>query len=541
VSRYRGYTVNKADPMAFHAETSPATASKAWGLSYQWGDQEWIAARGSRIGAKAPVSIYEVHLGSWRRDDWVTYRGIAGPLADYVEEMGFTHIELLPVMEHPYYASWGYQVTGYFAPTARYGTPQDLMYLIDHLHQRNIGVILDWVPSHFPSDEHGLGFFDGTHLYEHADPRLGFHPDWNSLIFNYGRSEVMSFLLSSAHHWLRNYHADGLRVDGVASMLYLDYSRPEGGWIPNRYGGRENLAAVELLHRLNTSIHDNHPGVAVIAEESTAWPMVTGPISEGGLGFDYKWDMGWMNDTLRYVSLDPILRSHNDSHRLLTFRGLYASTESFVLSLSHDEVVHGKRSLLARQHGDGWRQFAGLRALYGYQWALPGKKLLFMGGELGQWTEWNHEAALRWDLLQHHEHEGVRQWVRRLNQMYRDEPSMHVLDQSSAGFQWVEADDVQRSAYAFLRWGEGSRPILVLANFTPVTWEDYLVGVPKAGVWRLLCSSDAPEFGGEGLFGVDQIASIQAPNQGFEQSLRLRLPPLSVSFLAPDTFGEVSG
>jgi 1,4-alpha-glucan branching enzyme len=485
------------------------------------------------MAPEAAVSIYELHIASWRRDDWVTYRGLAQPLADYLAEMGFTHVELLPVMEHPYYGSWGYQSAGYFAPTSRYGPPQDLMYLIDQLHQRGIGVILDWVPSHFPTDEHGLGFFDGTHLYEHADPRQGFHPDWGSYIFNYDRPEVVSFLLSSAHHWLEVFHADGLRVDAVASMLYLDYSRDDGAWVPNRYGGKENLGAIEFLHRLTTTVRAHRPEAVVIAEESTAWSKVTGSVQEGGLGFHYKWDMGWMNDTLRYFRLNPVFRSHPDNHRLITFRGLYAGTERFILSISHDEVVHGKRSLLGQQAGEGWQKFASLRALFGYQWALPGKKLMFMGGEFAQWSEWNHEAALHWELLEYPEHEGVRQWVRALNRLYREEPALHTGDHAWDGFRWIEADDYDRSAFAFLRLAGSHRPVLFLGNFTPVVWNDYLVGVPVEGGWEVLASSDDKRYGGEGLLEGVTLQSGPDPNQGYGQSLRLPLPPLSVTFLAP--------
>jgi 1,4-alpha-glucan branching enzyme len=528
------YRVNKADPFALHAETPPATASRTWQIDYQWGDSEWMADRHRQLGLEAPVSIYELHLGSWRQHGYVTYRGIAEELASYLVDNGFTHVELLPVMEHPFYGSWGYQCTGFFAPTSRYGTPEDLMYLIDHLHQRGIGVVLDWVPSHFPTDEHGLGLFDGTHLYEHADPRRGFHPDWGSYIFNYERPEVQSFLLSSAHFWLDRYHVDGLRVDAVASMLYLDYSRPEGEWIPNRHGGRENLAAVDFLRKLTATTRRRFLGVGVIAEESTAWPKVSGPVEEGGLGFDYKWDMGWMNDTLRYIRLDPLFRCHPDNHRLLTFRGLYATTEKFVLSLSHDEVVHGKRSLLGKQYGEGWRRFAGLRALYGYMWGLPGKKLLFMGGEFGQWNEWNHDADLSWELLQAPAHQGILAWVRTLNLLLASEPALCRADHSSDGFRWVEPDDYQRATLSFLRQSHDGRPILVIVNFTPVVWNEYLVGVPLAGRWHTLASSDSKRFGGEGPDSYEPITASPVPNQGFPQTLRLTLAPLSAVFLAPE-------
>ncbi|HKX74767.1 MAG TPA: 1,4-alpha-glucan branching protein GlgB [Acidimicrobiia bacterium] len=532
VSRHNYYAVNKADPFGNYSETPPATGSKVWSLDYQWGDEQWMSGRGARQAPDAPISVYEVHLGSWRRQGEVSYRSLAEPLADYCLAHGFTHVELMPVMEHPFYGSWGYQCTGFFAPTARYGTPQDLMFMIDHLHQRGIGVILDWVPSHFPSDEHGLGYFDGTHLFEHADARRGYHPDWNSFIFNYERGEVRSFLLSSGHFWLEKYHADGLRVDAVASMLYLDYSRQEGEWIPNRHGGRENLMAVEFLRRLNGSVHQRFPGAVVIAEESTAWPRVTGPLEEGGLGFNYKWDMGWMNDTLRYVRLDPLFRSHPDTHRLLTFRGLYANSERFMLSLSHDEVVHGKRSLLGKQYGEGWRRFAGLRALFGYLWATPGKKLLFMGGEIAQWEEWNHESELSWGSLQAPEHRGVQQWVTELNRLMMSEPALHREDHLPQGFAWIEADDYSHGVLAFLRRAEGARPVLVLVNFTPVPWDDYVVGVPTAGRWEVLAASDDARYGGLGTWTEHTWSTTDRPNQGYQQSLLLTLPPLSATFLA---------
>jgi 1,4-alpha-glucan branching enzyme len=532
-SRYGEYAVDKADPFAIYAEVAPATGSRTWRLDPSWSDQPWMEGRAARIDPTAPISVYEVHLGSWRRQQPVSYRELAEPLAEYCLANGFTHVELLPVMEHPFYGSWGYQCTGFFAPTSRYGTPEDFKYLVELLHGRGVGVLLDWVPSHFPTDEHGLGFFDGTHLFEHSDPRRGYHPDWNSYIFNYERGEVQSFLLSSAHFWLDRYHADGLRVDAVASMLYLDYSRREGEWIPNRHGGRENLAAVEFLRSLNHTVHGRFPGVATVAEESTAWPRVTGPIEEGGLGFDYKWDMGWMNDTLRYVRLDPLFRSHPESHRLLTFRGLYASSERFMLSLSHDEVVHGKRSLLGKQFGEGWRRFAGLRALYGYMWGSAGKKLLFMGGEIGQWEEWNHEAEISWGALQSPEHRGVQEWVAALNRLMGSEPSLHREDHGPYGFRWVEADDYSHGVLAFLRSAAGSRPVLVLINFTPVEWVDYLVGVPEPGEWVVLAASDDGRYGGGGSAQGSRLLAGDRPNQGYPQSLSVTLAPLSATFLAP--------
>ncbi len=524
--------VNKADPFGVYFEPPPATGSVAWDLGQEWSDGDWMAGRGGRLDPEAPISVYEVHLGSWRRRQPLSYRELAAPLADYCLANGFTHLELMPVMEHPFYGSWGYQCTGFFAPTARYGTPQDFMYLVDHLHERGLGVILDWVPSHFPSDEHGLGYFDGSHLFEHPDPRRGFHPDWNSFIFNYERGEVQSFLLSSAHFWLDFYHADGLRVDAVASMLYLDYSRQEGEWIPNPQGGRENLMAVELLRRLNGSVQHRFPGAAIIAEESTSWPGVTASVNEGGLGFDYKWDMGWMNDTLRYIHLDPLFRSHPENYRLLTFRGLYATSERFMLALSHDEVVHGKGSLLGKQHGEGWQRFAGLRTLLGYMWATPGKKLLFMGGEIAQEEEWNHEGELSWADLAKPEHRGVQEWVATLNRVLATEPALHRQDHLPQGMQWIEADDFSHGVLAFLRRAEVGRAVLVLVNFTPVSWGDYVVGVPEGGDWEVLAASDDVRFGGLGNWSGHRWSSTQRPNQGYQQSLVLTLPPLSATFLA---------
>jgi len=536
-----GYgAVNKADPFALTAETPPATASRLWSIDYQWGDQGWMTDRSLQLDPSSPISTYEMHLGSWRDYGNVTYRGIARPLADYLVETGFTHVEFLPLMEHPFYGSWGYQSTGYFAATSRFGSPEDLMFLIDHLHQRGIGVILDWVPSHFPTDQHGLGLFDGTHLYEHPDPRRGFHPDWSSYIFNYERPEIQSFLLSSAHFWLDRYHADALRVDAVASMLYLDYSRKEGEWIANRYGGRENLAAVEFLRKLSSTVRARFPGVGIVAEESTAWPGVTGPPDRGGLGFHYKWDMGWMNDTIRYCHLDPLFRSHPDSHRLVTFRGLYATTEQFILALSHDEVVHGKRSLLGKQWGDSRRQFAGLRTLFGYMWSVPGKKLLFMGGEFGQWDEWNHDSELDWALLEYPAHQETLDWVRTLNLLHRTEPALHKADHDPDGFRWVEADDYARAAFAYLRIAPDSRPVLVLLNFTPVPWENYRVGVPIPGGWEVLASSDDLRYGGTGQGVMGVVEAVPGDQQGFEQSLSLTLPPLSAVFMVPVEMREDS-
>ncbi len=529
--------LEKADPLARHAETPPGTASVIWDASHEWSDDEWMAGRAERNAMTAPISIYECHLGSWSRQHSMNYRDIAVGLADHLERTGFTHVELLPIMEYPFDGSWGYQSLGYFAPTSRFGTPEDFMAFVDILHGRGIGVILDWVPSHFAVDGHGLAWFDGTHLYEHADPRQGFHPDWGSYIFNYGRPEVRSFLISSAHMWFERYHVDGIRVDAVASMLYLDYSRRDGEWIPNRFGGRENLEAVEFLKQLNASVYGSFPGILMIAEESTAWPSVTRPTDVGGLGFGLKWDMGWMNDTLRYAGLDPIYRSFPDNHRMLTFRGLYAFSENYVLALSHDEVVHGKRSLLGKMPGDEWRRFAGLRALFGYQWALPGKKLIFMGSEIGDPFEWNHGGDLPFGLLQYPLHRGTMEWVSALNALYRTEPAMHRGDTDSAGFQWIEADDASRSTLAFLRSAEGHRPVLAVINFTPEVWRDYRVGVPQAGTWETLACSDEVRYGGSGL-SPTRLDTEAAPLQGMSDSLLFDVPAMSATFLAPRESSE---
>ena len=536
VSRHGDYAADKTDPFAFRAEVSPRTASIVWDLAYEWKDSSWMASRAPRHALSAPISAYEIHLGSWRRpwdaDRFLTYRELAQPLAEYVNQMGFTHVELLPVMEHPFYGSWGYQTTGYFAVTSRYGTPQDLMYFIDVLHQNGIGVLLDWVPSHFPSDEHGLGYFDGTHLFEHADPRQGFHPDWLSLIFNYGRDEVRSFLLSSAHFWLDRYHADGLRVDAVASMLALDYSRNEGDWIPNRFGGRENLEAIAFLRRLNEEIYGRFPDVVMIAEESTAWPMVSRPTYLGGLGFGLKWDMGWMNDTLQYLAADPVYRKYE--HQKLTFRMLYAFSENFLLPLSHDEVVHGKRSLAGKMPGDDWQKLANLRLLLAYQIAQPGKKLLFMGAELGQWREWSHDRALDWDLLADPRHRGVQKWVEDINRLYRERPALHEHDCDPRGFQWIDANDSDHSVASFLRHGHAPEEVvLAVFNFTPVPRHGYRVGVPAGSFWEELANSDATDYGGSGLGNLGGVEAESVGSHGRPWSLALTLPPLAALFLAP--------
>jgi 1,4-alpha-glucan branching enzyme len=532
VSRHRGHRADKADPFAVHAETPPLTASIVWDLGYGWSDAEWMASRRARQALDAPMSIYEMHLGSWRRvpeDDnrSLGYRELADALPDYVADMGFTHVELMPVTEHPFYGSWGYQTTGFFAATSRYGTPQDLMLLIDRLHQRGIGVILDWVPAHFPSDEHGLGFFDGTHLFEHADPRQGVHPDWGSFVFNYGRHEVRSFLLSSANFWLDVFHVDALRVDAVASMLYLDYSRRAGEWIPNQYGGRENLEAIGFLRHFNEEVYRLHPDAQTIAEESTAWPMVSRPTYLGGLGFGYKWDMGWMHDTLAYMAHEPVHRRYHQDK--LTFRGLYMATESFVLPLSHDEVVHGKGSLLGKMPGDPWQRCANLRALFGYMWLQPGKKLLFMGGELGQWREWNHDASLDWHLLDHLDHRGILRWVRDLNTFYRGEPALHELDCDPGGFEWVDCNDAEQSTVAFLRHGrDPNEAILVACNFTPVPRQNHRLGVPWGGVWQEVLNGDAPLYGGSGQGNLGGVTATPVAWHARPQSLVITLPPLAV-------------
>ena len=539
VSRERDYRVDKADPFASQVEVASRTASVVSNFSYRWGDQEWMDIRGARNSLKSPMSIYELHFGSWARvpeegNRFLTYREMAERLPQYVLERGFTHVEFLPLMEHPFYGSWGYQTTGYFAPTSRYGPPQDFMYLIDRLHQHGIGVILDWVPSHFPSDEHGLAYFDGTHLFEHADPRQGFHPDWNTYIFNYSRNEVRSFLLSSAMCWLDRYHADGLRVDAVASMLYLDYSRKQGEWIPNRFGGRENLDAISFLRKLNEQVYAAYPDVQVIAEESTAWPMVSRPLYIGGLGFGFKWDMGWMHDTLAYMSLDSIYRKYH--HGGLTFRAVYAFTENFVLPLSHDEVVHGKGSLLGKMPGDDWQKFANLRLLYAWMFAQPGKKLLFMGAEFGQGREWNHDQSLDWHLLDYPQHQGIRKWLDDLNRALRIEPALHELDCDPAGFEWIDGNNSDESAVAFLRRGSSPDAKIVAAfNFTPIPRQNYRIGVPEAGYWREILNSDGRIYGGSGWGNLGGVDAAPVPSHGRRFSVHLNLPPLGAIFLKPGT------
>ncbi len=534
-SKFNKYKVDKADPFAFYCEVPPKTASIVWDLEYEWKDAEWMSNRYKYNSLNSPIAVYEVHLGSWRKvpeenNRSLTYREMAKYLVDYMQDMGFTHVEFLPIMEHPFYGSWGYQITGYFAPTSRYGTPQDFMYLIDCLHQNNIGVFLDWVPSHFPTDEHGLGFFDGTHLYEYEDPRRGFHPDWNSFIFNYARNEVPAFLISSILFWLSKYHVDGVRVDAVASMLYLDYSRKNGEWIPNQFGGKENLEAISFIRRMNEVVYGNFPDVQTIAEESTAWPQVSRPTYVGGLGFGMKWNMGWMHDTLEYMSKEPIHRKYH--HNTLTFSLWYAFSENFILPLSHDEVVYGKGSLLGKMPGDEWQKFANLRLLFGYMYAHPGKKLLFMGGEFGQWREWNHDSSLDWQLLQYPLHRGLQQWVKDLNAFYIREPVLYEVDFEKEGFEWINLADWEQSVISFIRKGRTTKDILlVICNFTPVPRYKYRVGVPVDGTWRLVLNSDDKKYGGSGLVKNTKVKAKMIPWNYRPYSISFTLPPLGALFL----------
>jgi 1,4-alpha-glucan branching enzyme len=533
-SKHRKYRVDKGDPFAFYWEIPPKTSPIVWDLDYRWEDEEWMKNRQRANALDAPISIYEVHVGSWRRvpeegNRSLSYREIAHYLTTYVRDMGYTHVEFLPVTEHPFYGSWGYQTVGYFAPTSRYGTPQDFMYLIDQLHQNGIGVILDWVPSHFPSDEHGLAYFDGTHLYEHMDPKKGFHPDWNSYIYNYGRNEVRAFLMSSALFWLDKYHVDGIRIDAVASMLYLDYSRKKGEWVPNKYGGRENLEAIYFLKKLNEAVYTEYPDVQTIAEESTAWPMVSRPTYVGGLGFGMKWNMGWMHDILDYISKDPIVRKHH--HDELTFSMVYAFHENFVLSISHDEVTHGKGSLFGKMPGDEWQKYANLRLLLGYMYGHPGKKLLFMGCEFGQWREWSHEESLEWHSLEYPLHIGVQKWVKDLNHFYKKEAALYQLDFAMEGFEWIDFHDWESSIISFLRKGKNTQDILlVVCNFTPVLRQGYRIGVPRGGWWIEALNSDAPVYGGSGQGNSGGLRAASIPWHGKSHSLSLTMPPLSVLF-----------
>lgn len=528
----------KADPMAFRTEAPPQTASVVHDLRhYQWKDAAWLDERRGTDWAKVPMSVYEVHLGSWMRmpeegNRPLTYRELAPRLADHVEQLGFTHVELLPVAEHPFGGSWGYQVSGYFSPSARFGHPDDFRFLVDTLHQRGIGVIVDWVPGHFPRDAWALAQFDGTALYEHSDPKKGAHPDWGTLIFNFGRNEVRNFLVANALFWIEQYHVDGLRVDAVASMLYLDYSRKAGEWVPNRQGGRENEEAISFLRELNETVREQHPGVHVMAEESTAWPAVSRPTSQGGLGFSHKWNMGWMHDTLKYFEKEPVHRKYH--HHQLTFGLLYAWSEDFVLPLSHDEVVHGKRSLASKMPGDDWQKLANLRALYGWMWAHPGKKLLFMGGEFAQWSEWNAEASLDWHLAGFERHQGVMALVKTLNAVYRAEGSLHETDFWAQGFQWVQADNANESVYSFVRRGRNPwREIVCVANLTPVVRSDWRLGVPAGGWWGEILNTDAAAFGGSGVSAGLPKKADPKPWDGQPGSLEITLPPLSVVWLAP--------
>ncbi|MFN3430340.1 MAG: 1,4-alpha-glucan branching protein GlgB, partial [Candidatus Sericytochromatia bacterium] len=532
-SKIDNYSVEKADPYGFASEIRPATASKVWDLStYQWNDAEWLKQRPQVNALEAPLNIYELHLGSWMRNPdadgaWLTYRDITTKLVAYVKELGYTHVELLPIAEHPFDGSWGYQVVGYFSPTSRFGTPEDFMHMVDSLHQAGIGVILDWVPAHFPTDGHGLGYFDGTHLYEHADPRQGKHAQWDTLIFNYGRTEVRNFLISNALFWLDKYHIDGLRVDAVASMLYLDYGREGGDWVPNQYGGRENLEAVEFIKHANDQIHQNFPDVLTIAEESTAFPKVTYPVAEGGLGFDLKWNMGWMHDILKYMSFDPVYRRFHHNH--LTFGIMYHLSEKFVLPFSHDEVVHLKKSMLDKMPGDTWQKFANLRLLYGFMAGYPGKKLTFMGGEFGQWKEWNHDFSLDWHLLDTGLHRPLQHWVRDLSHFYRSEPAMFQGDFKEDGFRWIDCSDVEQSVVSFMRRGDDPHSaVVIVCNFTPIPRHDYRVGVPWGGHWEEKLNSNAEAYGGTGLGNMGGVEGEDLPMHQQPKSIGLTLPPLSV-------------
>jgi len=536
-SQYDMYEADKGDPFAFFWETSPKTASIVWDLEHDWKDGDWMAGRKDKNALDAPISVYELHMGSFARMRDEGYRSLSyGEMADrlveHVTTCGFTHVEFLPIMEHPFFGSWGYQTLGYFAPSSRFGTPQDFMYLVDRLHQAGIGVILDWVPSHFPTDGFGLSYFDGTHLFEHADPQRGYHPDWNCYIFNAGRYEVRAFLISSAMFWLKRYHADGIRVDAVASMLYLDYSRKDGEWTPNMYGGNENLENIEFLRKLNESLYARFPDIQTIAEESTAWPMVSRPAYLGGLGFGMKWNMGWMHDTLFYFSKDPVYRKYE--HDKLTFGIWYAFWENFILPLSHDEVVYGKGSILGKMPGDDWQKFANLRLLYGFMWTHPGKKLLFMGGEIGQWSEWNHDAELDWNLLEYPQHQGVRQWIGDLNRVYKSEPALHELDFANEGFEWVDFRDAESSVLVFLRKAENPADmVMAVFNLTPVPREGYRLGVPRGGLWAEILNSDAEIYGGSGLGNAGMVMAVEGDSHGFDHVLSLKLPPLGALVFKP--------
>jgi 1,4-alpha-glucan branching enzyme len=533
-SHHQNYHGEKADPYGFYAEVRPRTASIVANVDrYQWNDEEWMKARAAQPLLDRPMTTYEVHAGSWRRNaagEYLTYRELADSLVGYVKDMGYTHIELMPVAEHPLDASWGYQVTGYYAPTSRYGSPEDFMYFVDTCHQNNIGVILDWVPAHFPKDGFALSYFDGTHLYSHEDSRKGEHPDWGTYIFNYGRNEVRNFLISNAVFWLQKYHIDGLRVDAVSSMLYLDFGRKQGEWIPNQYGGNENIDAIEFLRQFNEVVHGEFPGAVTIAEESTSWPMVSRPAYVGGLGFTLKWNMGWMHDTLEYMKLDPIYRRFQ--HNKVTFSIMYAFSENFVLSLSHDEVVHLKGSMLTKMSGQGLQKFDSLRLLYGYQWTHPGKKLLFMGQEFGQWREWSEARELDWDKLEHAPHAGVKAWVRDLNRLYQTQPALYEQDFTGEGFRWIDANDADNGVLTYMRFAKDPADFLVAAcNFTPVTRAHYRIGVPEAGHYQELLNSDSEFYGGHNVGNLSDLAAEHIPSHGYAQSLRLTLPPLGMIIL----------
>jgi 1,4-alpha-glucan branching enzyme len=533
-----GFITHKTDPYAFYFERRPKTGAIVYDINqYLWRDEDWMQQRKARNGLDAPLSIYEVHLGSWMRapeegNRYLTYRELAHKLVEYLKPMGYTHIELLPVTEHPYGGSWGYQTVGYYAPTSRHGEPQEFAYFVDYCHRNGIGVILDWVPAHFPKDGHGLAYFDGTHLYEHSDPRKGEHQDWGTLIFNYGRNEVRNFLLGNALFWLEKYHIDGLRVDAVASMLYLDYSRKEGEWVPNVHGGRENLEAVDFIKKFNELVHLHHPGVITFAEESTSWPLVSRPTYDGGLGFDFKWNMGWMNDTLKYFAMDPINRKYH--HGKLTFSLMYAFNENFVLPLSHDEVVHGKRALLEKMPGDSWKKFANLRALYGYMYGHPGKKLLFMGGEFGQWIEWNHQRSLDWHLLGYDSHQQLLGYVRDLNTLYASEPSLYEVDFEHTGFQWIDFQDANGSTIAFMRKAKNADDYLIFAlNFTPVPRLGVRLGVPEAVFFKEVLNSDAAVYGGSNMGNSGGVTARGEEWAGWPCLVEVTLPPLAVIVLKP--------
>ena len=536
---HRGRSMDKGDPFALYWELPPRTASIVWDLKPSWDDEEWMRNRSGKNSLDSPWSIYEMHLGSWKRapednNRWMTYRETAADLPDHLGETGFTHVEFLPIMEHPYSRSWGYQTLGYFSPTSRFGLPEDFIHLVNELHKRGFGVILDWVPSHFPSDAYGLADYDGTHLYEYADPRKGYHPDWNSYIFDFGKNEVRSFLMSSALFWLDKYHADGLRVDAVASMIYLDYSRKKGEWVPNKYGGRENLEAISFIRDLNEAVYREHHDVQMIAEESTAWPMVSRPTHVGGLGFGMKWNMGWMHDTLEYMTKDPVYRKHH--HDQLTFSLWYAFAENFVLPLSHDEVVYGKRSLLDKMPGDMWQKFANLRLLYGYMYGHPGKKLLFMGGELGQWDEWDFEKSLDWHLLEDDKHRKLRLWLKDLNRFYRTEPAMHQLDFERLGFEWLDIQDWEKSIVSFARRARNPEHVVVsVCNFTPKPRKNYRLGVPSGGRWKEVLNSDALEYGGSGQGNLGGVEADHHPFHGRTDSISITLPPLSCLFFRSES------